>query len=204
MPVWDRQRDNDDNLEPILWFNRFDLYYRPRGPERNLLAAVNMWREREGNKGRTNSIPHAWFNAHRDWKWKERAEAWDAEQRRIRLIDEQRAISEMNKRHVELSKVLQYAGGQRLQQIANKVKKILKDDPTADIDEITITEARHLLRDGMAAERKALGLPDHLLKVAEMSNDELLREYLATLAEIGGTPSGDDQSWDFTTDPETD
>jgi hypothetical protein len=76
---WDRQRDSAGNLEPSLWYSRF-LAFRLMGPGRSLLGCVNQEREQKGEK-RRNSVPGAWFRACEKWRWRERAEAWDAHQR---------------------------------------------------------------------------------------------------------------------------
>lgn len=77
---WERQRDADGELEPMLWFGRFDAIYRPMGTERSLLGAVNSHRANRSEK-RTISIPGAWTKAFERWDWKNRAEAWDQYER---------------------------------------------------------------------------------------------------------------------------
>lgn len=69
---WQRQRDDDGELEGMLWFSRFTLY-REMGSERTLLGAVRAHRGEEGY----NSVPGAWSRAFERWSWKTRAEAWD-------------------------------------------------------------------------------------------------------------------------------
>lgn len=80
---WNRQRDPETNeLEPMLWFDRFNTYRRC-GPGRFLLSAQNEHRVKNGNK-KYNSISGSWTNAHQKWNWKKRAEAYDlAEMERI-------------------------------------------------------------------------------------------------------------------------
>jgi hypothetical protein len=72
---WDRQPG-----EKAMWYNRFDAYYRPLGPERSLLAAYNAWRK-EAQKSATKSVAKSWQLNARKWSWRERAEAWDAAER---------------------------------------------------------------------------------------------------------------------------
>lgn len=69
---WQRQRDENGDLEGMLWFARFTLY-REMGTERTLLGAVRV------HKGgaRCISVPGAWDRAFERWQWKKRAEAWD-------------------------------------------------------------------------------------------------------------------------------
>jgi hypothetical protein len=66
---WDRQPD-----EPSLWFARFDTY-RLLGPSRTIEAA---FREGMGEKGK---CPSRWYTESVRWRWRERAEAWDASER---------------------------------------------------------------------------------------------------------------------------
>ena len=76
---WERQRDEGGDLEPGLWFSRFDAF-RLMDHTRSLLGCVNAERERRGAK-RRNSVPGSWFRAFKCWHWAERTEAWDAWQR---------------------------------------------------------------------------------------------------------------------------
>lgn len=74
--LWDRQRNSNGELEPILWYSRFEDY-RLMGPDRSLLGAVNLERVKKGQK-KSNYIPGSWRGAAAKWNWKKRAEAWDA------------------------------------------------------------------------------------------------------------------------------
>jgi len=74
--TWERQRDDDGDLEPMLWFARFTLY-RQMGSDRSLLGTVNEHRNKKSQK-KSNYTPGAWRDAYKQWNWKERAEAWDA------------------------------------------------------------------------------------------------------------------------------
>lgn len=78
--------------EPSSWFYRFDAYYRPLGPERNLLRAYKGWHVAEkGGESRSVSAPTSWREAAERWRWLERAEAWDVQQRLERLKEEDEA-----------------------------------------------------------------------------------------------------------------
>jgi hypothetical protein len=66
--TWDRQTDSDGNLEPMLWYARFEQY-RLMGPGRELLECVNRWRDNKG-KPRQSSIPGAWSRASARWQWR--------------------------------------------------------------------------------------------------------------------------------------
>jgi len=82
---WDRQPG-----EPALWFGRFDRLYRPLGTERSLLATYNAWRKEVG-KGASTSVANAWLLRSKEWRWRERAEAWDEAERQERHQAEREA-----------------------------------------------------------------------------------------------------------------
>ena len=75
---WGRQRDESGKLEPILWYQRFELY-RQAGPSRKLLTVVNAYRVQTGQK-ESNYTPGSWRKMSERWDWQVRAEAWDEEE----------------------------------------------------------------------------------------------------------------------------
>jgi len=88
--LWERQRDEDGELEPMLWFERFSLYLE-MGADRSLLATVNEHRRRKG-QNKTPHSPTSWRNTEKDFDWRKRAEAWDAsELERIKQEFQERA-----------------------------------------------------------------------------------------------------------------
>lgn len=92
MDAWDRRRDDDGELESMLWFGRFDKIYRPMGTERSLLGAYNIWRKGAERGGKSTSVPQSWEKAFHRLDWKSRAEAWDiAELERIKDEFQERA-----------------------------------------------------------------------------------------------------------------
>lgn len=85
--LWEREAH-----ESPLWFYRFDAYYRPLGPERNLLKAYKGWYQAEkGRESKSVSAPTSWREAAERWRWLERADAFDVQQRLARLKDEDEA-----------------------------------------------------------------------------------------------------------------
>jgi len=96
--AWDRI-----DGEPQMWFSRFEKFYLVLGTERSLHAAYQNWRvkkstvELNGN-GKIDGISGSWQKASKNWKWKDRAEVWDAEQREQRLKEEEELRLEMRKR----------------------------------------------------------------------------------------------------------
>lgn len=69
--AWERMED-----EPNLWYDRF-VSYLQMGPSRSLLGAENLEKARNGLKKSEVSASGAWRDSAKQWKWKERAEAWD-------------------------------------------------------------------------------------------------------------------------------
>ncbi len=68
--------------EPTKHFDRF-VRYKLIGPDRTLYSAYNQFKARGGSEGRVFAVPGAWRKIAKQWRWQERAEAWDAEQRRV-------------------------------------------------------------------------------------------------------------------------
>lgn len=69
--------------EPLLWYERFE-HFRLQGARRTRAATFNWYRESKGMPP-TRQLPDSWTNRMREWRWGERANAWDREQTKIRL-----------------------------------------------------------------------------------------------------------------------
>jgi hypothetical protein len=79
---WDRLPN-----EPMLWFNRFEIF-RSLGPENR--SVINAWRQL-GNPNNAKAPSSVWKYRAKEWYWWERAEAydeWNIHQRRQRFQDE--------------------------------------------------------------------------------------------------------------------
>jgi len=175
LDIWERQRDAETGeLEPNLWWFRFDTHYRPMGPERSLLGAVNI-RHKQAQKSIVSIVPRAWFDNCKKWNWKQRAEAWDEHERQKRLVIEQEEREQMIRRHVQIGLGLQTIGGRRLKQLES------------NLQELSPSEARLYLKEGVGVERQARGLPEYLLAIAQMSDEELFNRRDELLA---GRPAG--------------
>jgi len=125
---WSRQRDNNGDLEPNLWFDRF-VRFLHLGPSRSLVGLYNQYvveRDGEGTRKRT-SAPGAWWTAYKSWGWKERAEAWDEYQRQV---DKKRYEDERKKAKAERLAVIRTVKA-RLAQAAARLD--LDDPNSADI-----------------------------------------------------------------------
>lgn len=186
--LWERQRIGPDGqfveeggeLEPVLWYGRFRDYIA-LGPERKLVALADAWRVQKGRK-RTYQAPGAWKTAATYWHWAERAQAWDAEQLRLRWAEDRERYNRMVRRHGDLGRGMQTAAARGLQHIARKAE----EDP----DSLTASEVVRLAEAGIKAERTAEGLPTELIGVvaqlSRMTDDEL-RDYVSRLADSEGT-----------------
>ena len=184
--LWDRQRNEQGELEPAKWFQRFDLY-RLLGPDRSIFAAYNEWRISIKQRKPATGTPLWWLKYAEAWDWQKRAELWDEEQRRIRLVAEQSAIEDMNKRHINISLGLQTAGGKGLGRLVKmldlvqigKDGEVLKDKAGNPLPayELSDNEIRHYLKEGIELERLTRGLPSVLFDVLNMNVEDLIAEY---------------------------
>ncbi len=91
--LWEKEPN-----EPDKWFDRLTRF-RLLGPARSLIAVYRAEPKpkasrrrafRQGQKGhekarkgKRSGIPGAWTRAAKDWRWLQRAEAWDAAQRHV-------------------------------------------------------------------------------------------------------------------------
>lgn len=116
---WERQRNAGGKPEPMLWYDRFDKFYRPLGPERSLLAAYNLWKQERARARKIEFKPsqapsRSWFDNARRWRWQERAEVWDEEQRQKRLKKETAEIEEARQQRIGAFRTLLARGYDRL------------------------------------------------------------------------------------------
>jgi len=162
--LWDRQRTEDGELESSRWFGRFERIYRPMGTERSLLAAYNAWRSERERKAATGA-PMSWINASITWRWKERAEAWDESERRRRMAIEQEEREAMYRQHIQIGQDMQTLGAARISELADCA------------GELSPSDARQYVKDGIEIERTARGLPGEFLKIMSMTDAELVAWY---------------------------
>jgi hypothetical protein len=132
--------------EPARWYARFERF-RLAGPSRSLLGAVNGERQ-QGNKRPTRSVPQAWAKAAQQWRWRERAEAWDIHQRRQARAAHAQQIEEMNRRHVQEARGLQSAAIARLKSL--------------NLEQMSHTEVLRFMVEAAKLERTALGQPENI------------------------------------------
>lgn len=183
MSLWDRQPD-----EPAMWFDRFDRLYRPQGPSRSLLAAFNAW-QREVGKSKTKCPANAWILNSQKWQWQQRAELWDEYERQERLRIEEEERREMTRRHIQQSLEMQSLGRYVLRQ---ELRMAQENGPIA----LEAKDARQFIKDGIALERLARGLPEWLINITQLSDAELLERYAQLTADANESEQGIGNSGD--------
>jgi hypothetical protein len=139
--------------ESSRWYARFEAY-RLAGPGRALLPIYNAERHAAG-KGRVSRLPGAWNDAAARWCWKQRADAYDAYEREQRRAELRAELAIRQQARLDLAR--------NMQQQAELVFD------AAHLDNLTIKEARGLLRvavalavEGVRLERLELGEPTEL------------------------------------------
>ena len=92
--------------ENSRWYGRF-LAYRDMGPSRSILGAYKRELAENSRKEQDKaSVPNSWDNASKQFRWAERADAWDRSerdrQRQNELAIEQEALREWRDRQMKL------------------------------------------------------------------------------------------------------
>jgi hypothetical protein len=138
--------------EPILWFARFEAFRR-LGPGRSILAVYNA-EPGKARKGPADSAPGAWKQAAAEWRWSERAEAWDQAQLRTARDEESEALAEMRRRHMAAALGAQGLAGRRLGQMLERAKA----EPLY-LEGLSVRDLLALFEFGLTQERLARGEP---------------------------------------------
>jgi hypothetical protein len=139
--------------EPMLWFARFEAFRR-LGPGRSILAVYNA-EPGKARKGPADSAPGAWKQAAAEWRWSERAEAWDQAQLRTARGEESEALAEMRRRHMAQGQGLQKGGAVALTTLLADKERLAA---------LPVRDLIALIQAGTALERQARGEPDQVLK----------------------------------------
>ena len=84
--------------EPDRWFDRYERF-RLLGPQRTVTAA---WRSEDPEANANNSVPPHWYETSRKYRWRERAGAWDDEQREKMREAESLALEQRRAAWLEL------------------------------------------------------------------------------------------------------
>lgn len=166
--LWERQVGETD-----FWFSRFDRFFRPLGPERNLLRAYKNWyRAEKGRESRSASAPTSWREAAERWEWRDRAQAWDAAQRLERLKAEDEERRRNRDRRLALLNGL-------LARVSEAVLKLEAGDAKwADVTaavRVAVQELRHEYGEDVTTVRvEAAGLvPEWATSIMEMEPEQL-------------------------------
>jgi hypothetical protein len=137
--LWDRQPD-----EPNRWFSRFERF-RAAGPSRSLLGTMNSELSDKGAIPKAK-VSGSWHRASIRWRWRERAEAWDAQERRRVQAARIQQIDEMRSRHIQEAQALQSKALQRLKSL--------------ELDDLSAPDVLRYFVEATKLERTARGEPD--------------------------------------------
>lgn len=174
-PIWDIQAG-----EPPEWFARFTVWLE-LGPQRTLDEAWRQWvrgtseAKRSGAK-RPNS---SWYEKSREWRWRERATAYDLDQREKRIRADEEERLEMARRHVRIANSLQSVALEKLRDMQS----------TEGWRQMAPREVLQYIAEAIKIERAARGAPSLVLELQHLSDAELLDKYqnlLNTLLDKGG------------------
>lgn len=155
--------------------------------DRNFVAACRRWQE---NNPSEPAVPERtlrhWANA---FGWHDRADDRDAEADAKAHREAVRRRADILSRHALIGKTLSSKG---VAFYADKETKI-RD----------VGEALAAIRLGVEIERKAEGMPEWLVRVMSMDDDQLIREYGRVVAQIGGPDGGDETAGGEPPDPDS-
>lgn len=135
---WDKQPD-----EPQNWYERFD-YYRLLGPLRSVNKAYRRYRQDVDGVDIPSGHSRYWDKLAKEWRWEERAQAWDES---VRDEKEERALSVFGE---GLS--LSHERVAKLKLIAQKLEDYILDPRTTRVSPHIIEQYRGIL-DDIAKER---------------------------------------------------
>jgi hypothetical protein len=136
---WERQPG-----EANLWYARFERY-RLAGPQRSFLGILNDERVRRGKK-KGRSIPQAWADNIKRWRWRDRALAWDEQERWEARLRHAQAIEDANQRQIQDAQALQNKASLRLQAM--------------DPEDLSPMAVLRFIVEGVKLEREARSQPD--------------------------------------------
>lgn len=153
--------------ESPLQFSRFERF-RSLGPSRTLEAA---YRAETGRKG---VAPGHWRESARKYRWRERAEAWDAEQTRQAREEEGESLAERRKAWIAQAMDLQAAGAAALLKLQAQIKATPDHAPPP----MTARDIAAYLDQGVKLEMLARGEPtethEHVVTTPEQRRGRVL------------------------------
>jgi hypothetical protein len=152
-PAWDQLPG-----EPDLWHGRFRDHYLPASPERSIEKAFLAAQEggagaarggesaaRGNARGHQKRPSRHWYSTARDWKWSDRARAYDAQKRRDAQKANAASVERMQKTHSVL-----------LQDATNKLIRVA---PVVRWDNLSPLTYMRLLRETIHLQRLVMGQP---------------------------------------------
>lgn len=161
--AWDRMEQ-----EPSIWYRRFERF-RLMEPSRSI-AAVFQQEDAEKNREKPRTKPTGdWYEVAKQWRWEERAEAWDAYQASI----EEKQIAQEKAKVLRRNYALMH---KRVAILDEKVRQLLA--MTEDEGKVWVPDVKSV-GTGPTAERV-----DLVQFNADLYRE--IREYLTDLAEETG------------------
>jgi len=166
---------NKPNREPIARLVD-PLWERQRGESRQAFQAFTIYRDMGVNRsvaktskaiGKAQTMLTRWCSK---WRWVERAEAWDAEQDRVKRESRLKAIEDMEERHIKLAMAAQQKAIERL--------------ATMESDELNVRDVLSYLQATIGWERDARRQPTERVDVkmqGKVSIDDLATKLVAQL-----------------------
>ena len=137
--AWD-QREG----EPPRWYGRF-LIYLELGPARSLREACRVANRK--TRQQVHCAYGSWCDQARRWAWRERATAWDMEQRELLAASERATMLAMRARRVAV-----------MEENLEAVREVLRNAHLEEADEkqarAWLPQMRVFLCDLLAAERQ--------------------------------------------------
>ena len=136
--IWEKQPDETGKA-----YGAF-LYYMKLPPDiRSIQRAI-----KEKNGAVTSSTIRLWSKWSSQHSWVHRASSWDYEQERQRALARNKAIIDMEDRHIKVAQALQQKAIERLREL--------------DKAELNITETLRYFLEGAKMERLTLGQPNDI------------------------------------------
>ncbi len=159
-----------------MWYSRFRRYYLLAGPDRTLSGAYNAFlTEQEASKKKpakalkgpqkplkTKNPPAAWKNNAKKGKWKERAESFDRHEERADLDVFRAERLKFRQRQITTGRSLQSIG-------LAELKAIRLDDDR----ELPAHVVLRMVLEGLKTEQAGMGLPDYLIRIAQLTDDQI-------------------------------
>jgi hypothetical protein len=175
---WDQQKG-----EPARWFDRFERFRR-MGPQRNLYQCY-VAECRDRHKRVAQVTPGAWREMAVSWRWRERAEQWDAAEFERARREEQQELRKRRKEHIAQALKLQDLGVQGTRHLKPEV--------------FTVADVIRLIESGVRQELLARGAPSEITEErrrelpAEQVDDNTLARIALEGSQDTATPSDNPQ-----------